>query len=113
MTDEIRELKTKANIIRKDIIEMVYQCERIAHLGPALSCADILTALYFKFMRIDPANPTWEDRDRFILSKGHAYNVLYATLCERGYFGKEELKTVRHTGSILQGHPTLEKNAGS
>ena len=110
--DEIKELKLKANAIRQSIIKMVYECNRVAHIGPSLSSADIMTALYFKFMRIDPANPCWEDRDRFIMSKGHAYTVLYAVLSERGFFSKDELSTVRHTGSILQGHPTMCKTPG-
>jgi transketolase len=112
MADEIQALKQKANAIRKNIIEMAYQCGRKAHLGPSLSCADIVTALYFKFMRVDPANPTWEERDRFIMSKGHAYTVFYAALCERGFFGKEEFKTLRHPNSNLQGHPTMGKTPG-
>ncbi len=112
MTDEIKMLKKKANTIRKDIIDMVYQCGCVAHMGPSLSCADIVTTLYFKFMRIDPENPKWEDRDRFIMSKGHAYTVLYAVLSERGYFDKQELKTLRHIGSMLQGHPVINKTPG-
>jgi transketolase len=112
MADEIQALKQKANAIRKCIIEIAYQSGRKIHLGPSLSCADIVTALYFKFMRVDPENPMWEDRDRLIMSKGHAYAVLYAALCERGFFGKEELKTVRHLNSNLQGHPTMGKTPG-
>ncbi len=112
MIDDIRELKQKANQLRRNIIEMTYQSERKIHVGPALSCIDILAALYFKFMRIDPENPMWEDRDRFILSKGHAYAALYAALCERGFFDKKELKTVRHINSKLQGHPAMYKTPG-
>jgi transketolase len=112
MAGEIRALKQKANSIRKCIIEMAYQCGYKVHLAPSLSCADIVTALYFKFMRIDPENPTWEDRDRFIMSKGHAYTVLYAALCERGFFGKDEFKTLRHLNGKLQGHPTMGKTPG-
>ena len=112
MIDEIQALKQKANTLRKLIIEIAYRSERKVHLGPALSCADIVAALYFKFMRVDPKNPEWEDRDRFILSKGHAYNVLYAALYEKGFFGKEELGTVRHMNSHLQGHPTMGKTPG-
>jgi transketolase len=112
MLEDIRILKQKANILRKDIIEMAYQSERIVHMGPSLSCADIMAALYFKFMRIDPENPKWEDRDRFIMSKGHAYTVLYAALSEKGFFPKEELKTLRQLGSILQGHPVMDKTPG-
>jgi transketolase len=112
MADEIRALKLKANAVRKNIIEMAYQCGRKVHLGSSLSSADIVTALYFKIMKIDPKNPTWEERDRFIMSKGHAYTVLYAALCERGYFGKEEFKTMRHLHGMLQGHPTMGKTPG-
>ena len=112
MTDEIRQLKRNANILRKDIIEMAYQSEKIVHMGPSLSCADIISALYYKFMRVDPNNPKWEDRDRFIMSKGHAYTVLYAVLAEKGFFPKEELKTLRQLGSILQGHPVMNKTPG-
>ena len=112
MPDDIQKLKRKANILRKLVVEIAYQCGRKVHIGPSLSCADIMAALYFKFLRIDPQNPTWEDRDRFIMSKGHAYNILYAALCERGYFDKSELKTVRHINSKLQGHPTMGKTPG-
>jgi transketolase len=112
MKDEIRKLKQKAIDIRKNIVEMGYQSGRKTHFGAALSCTDIVTALYFKFMRVDSGNPTWEERDRFILSKGHAYAALYAVLCERGYFGKEEFKTLHHINSHLQGHPTLGKTRG-
>jgi transketolase len=112
MADEIQALKQKANTIRKNIIEIAYQSGRKIHLGPSLSCADLVTALYFKFMKVDPANPIWEERDRFIMSKGHAYAALYAALCERGFFGKEEFKTVRHVDSHLQGHPTMGKTPG-
>jgi transketolase len=112
MADEIRALKQKAIAIRKSIVEMAYQSGRKIHLGAALSCTDIVTALYFKFMKVNPQNPNWEERDRFILSKGHAYAALYAVLGELGYFGKEEFKTVRSVNSILQGHPVLGKTPG-
>jgi transketolase len=112
MADEIQTLKQKAINIRKSIIEMGYQSGRKTHFGAALSCADIVTTLYFKFMKIDPQNPNWEERDRFIMSKGHAYAALYAALCERGYFGKEEFKTLHHINSHLQGHPTMGKTPG-
>ena len=113
MLDEIFKLRQKAKILRRTIIEMAYQSEKKVHVGAALSCIDIITALYFKYMRVDPKNPTWEDRDRFVLSKGHAYLSLYAALYERGFFAKDELKTVRHINSYLQGHPTLGENTGS
>ena len=112
MSNEIQALKQKANKIRQDIIKMAYTSDRVIHMGPSLSSTDIVTALFFKFMRIDPKNPMWEDRDRFIMSKGHAYTVYYAALCERGYFSDEVFNSVRHTGSILQGHPTMYKTPG-
>jgi transketolase len=105
-------LTAKAREIRKDIIEIAYKAQGASHPAPALSCADILTALYFKIMKVDPANPRWEERDRFILSKGHACPVLYATLAERGYFDKSLLYTVRRLNSKLQGHPDMNKTPG-
>ena len=117
MQNDIVYLKQKAIDIRRDIAEMTAKCFGI-HIGPALSAADIITALYFNIMRIDPDNPEWEDRDRFILSKGHGYAALYSALAERGYFSKELLVTARQCGSILQGHPSLctpgvDMNSGS
>ena len=82
------------------------------HPGGSLSSADIFTYLYFEEMNVDPANPKWEDRDRFVLSKGHVAPGLYSTLAEKGYFPKEDLKTLRHTGSYLQGHPDMKKIPG-
>jgi transketolase len=100
-----------AGIIRCDIIEMI--CTAGAgHPGGSLSAADVVTALYFRLMRIDPQNPGWPDRDRFILSKGHACPVWYAALAERGYFDKKHLATLRRLGSILQGHPDMHKTPG-
>jgi transketolase len=107
----IEELKRMAGIIRCDIIEMI--CTAGAgHPGGSLSAADILTALYFRVMRIDPQKPNWPDRDRFILSKGHACPVWYAALAERGYFDKAHLATLRRLNSILQGHPDMHKTPG-
>jgi transketolase len=106
-------LVEKAREIRKDIMEIGYKAQgRPSHQGPALSCTDIMAALYFKIMKIDPANPQWEERDRFILSKGHACPVLYATLAERGYYDKSLLYTVRGIDSLLQGHPDMNKTPG-
>jgi transketolase len=102
----------KAREIRKDIIEIAYKAQGPTHVGSALSCADIVTALYFKIMKIDPANPHWEERDRFVLSKGHACPVLYAALAERGYFEKSLLPSVRRINSKLQGHPDMNKTPG-
>ena len=107
----VEELKKMAVIIRCDIIDMI--CTAAAgHPGGSLSAADVVTALYFRVMRIDPENPDWPDRDRFILSKGHACPVWYAALAERGYFDKAHLKTLRQMGSILQGHPDMLKTPG-
>ena len=100
----MEELEKKAKEIRKGIIEEVYQAQS-GHPGGSLSITDILTVLYFKEMNIDPKNPNWEDRDRFVLSKGHCSPALYATLANRGFFNIEELKTFRNINSNLQGHP--------
>ena len=97
--------KQKANAMRKDIIEMIHEAGS-GHPGGSLSCTDILAALYFgDVMTYDPAHPTSEARDRFILAKGHAAPALYAALAEAGFFPKDELKTLRKLGSRLQGHP--------
>ena len=112
ITDEdIKDLKIKANEVRKNIIEEVYNAG-CGHPGGALSIADILTVLYFNHMNIDPKKPDDENRDRLVLSKGHASAALYAVLAERGYFSKEELKNFRKLGSFLQGHPDMKKVPG-
>lgn len=103
----VTELKKKANNIRKGIIKEVHAAAS-GHPGGSLSAADILTYLYFEEMKnIDPKNPDNPDRDRFVLSKGHAAPVLYATLAEKGFIPKEELVTLRKIGSRLQGHPDM------
>ena len=107
----IDELKNKAVEIRCDIIDMICTANA-GHPGGSLSAADIVTALYFRVMRLDPENPDWPDRDRFILSKGHACPVWYAALAERGYFDKSHLRTLRRLNSILQGHPDMRKTPG-
>jgi transketolase len=107
----IDDLKNIAVTIRYDIIDMICTA-KAGHPGGALSSADIVTALYFRVMRIDPQNPTWSDRDRFILSKGHACPVWYAALAEKGYFDKSHLHTLRRLNSILQGHPDMNKTPG-
>lgn len=104
-------LKEQAKEIRKDIVTMIGQAKS-GHPGGSLSAAEILTYLYFEEMNIDPKNPKWEDRDRFVLSKGHAAPVLYAALARRGYFPVEELSTLRKIGSHLQGHPDMNKVPG-
>ena len=105
------ELEKMANEIRKDIVPAVHSAKS-GHPGGSLSSADIFTYLYFEEMNVDPANPKWEDRDRFVLSKGHVAPGLYSTLAEKGYFPKEDLKTLRHTGSYLQGHPDMKHIPG-
>ena len=105
------ELEKMANEIRKDIVTAVHSAKS-GHPGGSLSSADIFTYLYFEEMNIDPKNPKMEDRDRFVLSKGHVAPGLYSTLAERGYFPKEDLVTLRHTGSYLQGHPDMKHIPG-
>ena len=117
-SEKIKELENKAKVIRRHIIEMISRCGS-GHPGGSLSSADILTVLYFHKMKHDPKNPKWDERDRFVLSKGHAAPVLYATLAEAGYFPKSYLKTLRQIGSSLQGHvdmislPGIEMSTGS
>jgi len=108
---DINELKGLSKSIRKNIIEQVYSASS-GHPGGALSIADILTVLYFNQMNINPEKPDDENRDRFILSKGHASAALYAVLAKKGYFPKEDLKTFRKLGSFLQGHPDMKNVPG-
>lgn len=108
---EIQELEKKARRIREDIIEEVYSAKS-GHPGGSLSIADILTVLYFREMNIHPENPDWEDRDRFVLSKGHCSPALYSCLANRGFFPVEDLKTFRNINSYLQGHPDKNKVPG-
>lgn len=110
-TSDIKLLNSHAIEIRKDIIRMLGGCGS-GHPGGSLSAADIVAALYFKVMRIDPENPKDPNRDRFVLSKGHAAPVLYAALAQRGFFPKEELSSLRSLGSRLQGHPDMKKLPG-
>ena len=107
----IEELKKVAVEVRTNIIEMIFEAQA-GHPGGSLSAADIVTALYFRVMNIDPKNPAWPDRDRFILSKGHACPVWYAALAERGFYDKSHLKTLRKLNSILQGHADMIKTPG-
>ena len=111
MQEEILNLKLIANQLRQHVIKMVGEANS-GHPGGSLSAADILAVLFFKEMRIDPANPKWQDRDRFVLSKGHASPVLYAALAERGFFPKEWLSQFRKINSPLQGHPDMKKVPG-
>jgi len=107
----IKQLEQKANDIRKDIIRMLEHAGSGHSAGP-LDLADIVTALYFNIMNLDPENPEWNERDLFFLSNGHTVPVQYAALAERGYFALEELKTLRRLGSRLQGHPERTKLPG-
>ena len=108
---DILELKKKANEVRRNIVTAVHAA-RAGHPGGALSSAEIFTYLYFEEMNIDPSDPHKADRDRFVLSKGHSAPGLYSVLAERGYFPKEDLLTLRHTGSYLQGHPDMKHIPG-
>ena len=104
-------LRAMAARIRCDVIRMIHRAQA-GHPGGSLSAADVVTALYFRVMRIDPARPDWPDRDRFILSKGHACPVWYAALAERGYYPLANLGTLRALDSTLQGHPDMRKTRG-
>ena len=105
------QLKEMARQIRKDIVTMITEAGS-GHPGGSLSGVEIAAALYFSEMRIDPQRPQWPERDRFILSKGHAAPLLYAVLAERGFFSRDELWHLRKLGSMLQGHPDLRKVPG-
>ncbi len=107
----VPELKEKAKELRKSALTMIYEAQS-GHPGGAFSSADFVTALYYREMNIDPQNPKWEDRDRFILSKGHVCPIQYAALGDLGYFDKDILHTLRKEGSILQGHPDMKKCPG-
>src|ERR1700683_3970588 len=118
MPKSLEELQSIAKQVRREIIEMT-GAAGTGHPGGSLSAVEILVELYFNFMRIDPHEPAWPDRDRFILSKGHAAPVLYAVMAEAGYTPKDQLNTLRKLGSIYQGHPdvrflpALEASTGS
>lgn len=110
-TFDVGLLRDKANAIRRHIIAMLGEAGS-GHPGGSLSCADIMAALYFREMNVKPEDPHWPDRDRFVMSKGHAAPALYATLALRGFFPEEELKTLRKLGSRLQGHPDMKVTPG-
>ena len=106
-----KQLKIKACKARMGIIEGVFNAKS-GHPGGSLSCVDIITYLYFNHMNVDPQNPKDENRDRFVLSKGHAAPALYAVLANKGYFPVDELKTLRKSDSMLQGHPSIKYTPG-
>ena len=108
---EKRELQKTACKVRMGVIEATHGA-KAGHPGGSLSAADLFTYLYFREMNIDPANPKWEDRDRFVLSKGHTAPGLYAALANRGFFPVEDLPTLRHVDSYLQGHPNMNTVPG-
>ncbi len=105
------ELQKTACRIRMGVIEGTFHAKS-GHPGGSLSIADDLAYLYWKEMRVDPANPAWPDRDRFVLSKGHCVPALYAALALKGYFPWDEIKSLRHTGALLQGHPDMKHIPG-
>ena len=104
-------LALKARQYRRDVLDMLYACQS-GHPGGSLSCVEMLQALYENVMRYDPKDPKWPERDRFVLSKGHACPTLYAILADKGFFPREELKNLRQLGSFLQGHPDMNKCPG-
>ena len=104
-------LKVKATELREDILTLIHQA-RTGHTGGDMSVIDILTVLYYKHMNVSPQNIKDSNRDRFVLSKGHSAEALYCTLADRGFFPKEDLKTLRHLGSYLQGHPDMKHIPG-
>ena len=108
---EKKQLQVIACKVRQGIIESTY-CAKCGHPGGSLSAADMFTYLYFKELNVDPKNPKWENRDRFVLSKGHTAPGLYAALAHRGFFPVEDLKTLRKLGSYLQGHPNMNPGPG-
>lgn len=112
MTEEKKnELENLCRKFRNDLIDLLFKIQT-GHPGGSLSCTEILTVLYYEMMNIDPGNPEMENRDRLILSKGHAAPMLYLVLAELGYFPKEELGTLRQINSRLQGHPCMHKTPG-
>jgi transketolase len=111
MTTEVKKLEEAASKIRISIIEMLTEA-RSGHPGGSLSCTDIITALYFSELKVKPQDPLWEDRDRFVISKGHGVPAVYAAMAHLGFFPEKELFTLRKTGARLQGHPDRLKLPG-
>ena len=110
-SSEIKQLKILAAKARQGAILGTFHAKS-GHPGGSLSAADIFTYLYYKEMKVDPKNPKWEDRDRFVLSKGHCCPSLYAVLALKGYFDWDELTRLRHVGAMLQGHPDMKRTPG-
>ena len=110
-SSEKKQLSLTANRVRQHIIEGTFNAKS-GHPGGSLSATDVITYLYFKEMKVDPKNPKWEDRDRFVLSKGHAAPALYGALAVRGFFPEDEIKNLRKPQSFLQGHPDMRKVPG-
>src|SRR5262245_27774915 len=110
-TPSVEELERYATVLRMHCVSML-AVAKSGHLDSSLSAADIVTALYFRVLRHDPANPDWPERDRFVLSKGHAAPIQYAALAEHGYFPVEDLQGLRQIGSHLQGHPDMNRTPG-
>lgn len=108
---EIEQLRGKAKEIRKTALTMIYHAQS-GHPGGSFSAADIVSALYFKFMNVKPEEPGWQERDRFVLSKGHVCPALYSALLLKGFIDKEEVYHLRKQGSILQGHPDMKRCPG-
>lgn len=109
--NEVKRLRECARLIRHDIVTAVHLAGD-GHPGPALSIADLIAALYFRILKINPEQPRWPDRDRFLLSKGHACPAMYSALARRGFFSPDLLPTLRSLGSILQGHPEMKVTPG-
>ena len=109
--EKISELQERAKQMRKAALTMIYEAQS-GHPGGALSCADLVAALYFSEMKLDPRDPRWPDRDRFVLSKGHVCPIQYAALGLKGFFPENVLHTLRQEGSMLQGHPSMNKCPG-
>lgn len=109
--DKVALLENQAKEVRKELLKMIHTAKS-GHPGGSLSAADIMTVLYFDELNIDSANPKWDERDRFVLSKGHVCPILYTCLALRGYFDMQVLQTLRKEGSILQGHPDMKKCPG-
>ncbi len=106
-----KQLQATATRVRMAVIEGTFNAKS-GHPGGSLSSADVITYLYFNEMKVDPSNPKWEDRDRFVLSKGHCAPALYGALALKGFFPESEISTLRHIGSILQGHPCMTETPG-